>query len=208
MKAKTNHFIMRVVYFLILIGFFINTSYAKQTNEPINAYQYIISQINKKNYYEIVYSPSKQAAILDHDSHWTEQHGITATYINFKNHQIFDIAKDIPNLYPKWLDDSIAIIDIPCGTGCERQLIFIAPQTVVECPPSPTDKNGFSTTAPLAIDIKQGLYACYDYAGNIQINRLPHVIKVITPPPDAMVKQAKFIESDLVVTYQSIPGQN
>lgn len=187
------------LFLLLLFGSLSYTAFAAQENPAFNN---ILKQINQKNYYDIAYTSTKQAAIVDHDAKWAKGNGMTATYINFNTKEIYPIITNVPNLFPKWLDEKTALISLTCGTGCQRQLIFIAPQTLIECAFSPEDANHSTSSAPIAIDVKRGLYVCYDPAGNIQVKRLSPAVKVINPPAHASIAQATFAGNQLIINFQ------
>lgn len=171
-------------------------------------YHQVIKQIHEHNTYGIQYNPSKSAAIVK------TLNGMSV-YINFKTKNVYTIINSWPGLtYATWLNDSIAHIQGSCGTGCAKSIIFVAPSTVISCstheyrikslnPHYPPD---FQHNRPLLVDIKKGVYVCYDEADNIQVFPLP-THPTIRPPKGFYSEKAEIQHGKLVVIYENGRGK-
>jgi hypothetical protein len=188
---------------------FILLSWTSECYANINSlYHQVVKQIHECKTYGIQYNPSKSAAIVK------TLNGMSI-YINFKNKKIYTIINSWPGLvYATWLNDSIAHIQGSCGTGCAKSIIFVAPSTVISCstheyrikslnPHSPPD---FQHNRPLLIDIKKGIYVCYDDERNIQIFPLPHSA-TIHPPKGYFSEKAEIRKGKLFVIYENGQGK-
>lgn len=204
---KKNILIFQTLLVFTLLSL-INKSYAN-TDKIINiSYHKLLKQINKRQTYGIQYNPSKSAAIV------STLMGMPV-YINFNTKKTYTIINSWPGLvYATWLDDSIAHIQGSCGTGCAKSIIFIAPSTVISCseheyrikslnPHYPPD---FQHNRPLLIDVKKGIYVCYDDADNIQIFPLP-MHSTIRPPKGYYSEKAEIKHGKLFVVYENGHGK-
>ena len=153
------------------------------------------------------YNPLKTAAIVHINS--------LPIYIDFKAKKTFTITGPWPGLVAAtWLNNSIAHIQGSCGTGCAKSVIFIAPSTVISCseheyriesldPHYPPD---FQHNRPMLIDVKKGIYVCYDDADNIQVFPLPKY-PTIRPPKGFYSEKAEIKHGKLIVTYEDGHGK-
>ncbi|MCX7115390.1 MAG: hypothetical protein NTW08_05745 [Gammaproteobacteria bacterium] len=156
---------------------------------------------------DLYYNPSKTAAIASITCN-------TATYINFKTKQTYQVMSHQPGLiFTKWLSDSVANVETSCGTGCTNSLIFIAPNITVACstheyrienldPHMPPD---YYHNTPLLIDPKRDIYVCYDENGAIQTYPFPKRAS-IHPPQGYFAEKATMSNGQLVITYENRHG--
>ena len=167
-----------------------------------------MNSIHKKETCGVKYNPEKTAAIVNIDCG-------SAIYINFTTKQTYKIIDHWPNVFsPIWLNDTIARIDGPCGTGCSKSVIFIAPSTVVSCAEHEyrienldwNDPPDFRNNTPLLIDVKKGIYVCYDEANNIQAFPLPKH-PTIHPPEGFYSEKAEIHHNQLIVIYENGHGK-
>lgn len=152
-----------------------NESFAKSTdgNHQIS-FDKLLKKIQKNDICEIRYNPSKTAAIVNTDCG-------SAIYINFEKKQTYTIIDHWPNIFPFWINNRIAHIEGPCGTGCSQSVIFVAPTTVISCAIheyrienlNPNEPPDYYNNTPLLIDPKKGIYVCYNEKGKIRIFPLP-----------------------------------
>lgn len=163
-------------------------------------------KIQQKLICEINYNPSKTAAIVSIDCG-------SAYYINFKTHQTYQIIEHWPNVFPKWVSETIAHLEGPCGTSCSKSLIFVAPATVIACATHEyriknllqTEPPDFYNNRPLLIDPKKRIYVCYDDENNIQVFPLP-TYSTIHPPEGYYSEKAEIQNDQLIVTYRNSNG--
>ena len=187
-----------------------NNCYAYSDETKNASYDTIIKAIHNHEIviHENEYNPSKTAAIVNPEIS-------LPTYINFKTKEIYKITDHWPGFVSiTWLNDSIAQIEGSCGTGCAKSIIFIAPSTAVSCstheyriedlnPHYPPD---FQHNKPLLIDIKKGIYLCYDNADNIQVFPLPKQ-PTIRPPKGYYSEKAEIKQGKLFVIYENGHGK-
>lgn len=163
--------------------------------------------ISNKNHCGVTYSPSKKQAIINPTCG-------SATYINFVTKQTYPIIPHWPNIAQKWLNETIAYISGPCGTGCSKIVIFVAPKTVLSCATheyrinnlDPHEPPDYYHNRPLLIDLQKGLYVCYDDEDNIQVFPLTQY-PTIHPPEGYFSEQAEIKNGNLVITYENKAGK-
>jgi len=167
-----------------------------------------MKQIHDGKTYEVQYNPSKTSAIVN------TLIGIPV-YINFKKRKTYSITSIWPGIVSAvWLTDSIAYLQGSCGTECAKSVIFIAPSTVVSCAEhqyriKSLDEHyppDFRHNIPLLIDIKKGIYICYDNTDNIQIFPLPKY-STIRPPKGFYSEKTEIKHNKLIVTYENGHGK-
>ena len=177
-------------------------------NKNITSFDKLISAINKKAICGIKYNPSKTAIIVNVDCG-------SAIYMNLIAKKTYTVIDHWPNVFtPIWLNDTTAKIKGPCGTGCSKSVIFVAPSTVVSCAEHEYrinnldwhDPPDFSSNSPLLVDVKKGIYVCYDEANNIQVFPLPKY-STIHPPKGFYSEKAEIHHNQLVVTYENGHGK-
>lgn len=200
-----------ILTYLMCLIFTLLSSNKIFANEQQNyhgiSFEVLNQKIQKKDICEIEYNPSKTAAIVNIDCG-------SAYYINFKSQQTYSIIGHAPNVFPTWVSDTIAHLETPCGTGCSKSLIFIAPATTVSCSTHEyriknTNQNeppDYYNNTPLLIDPKKGIYACYDDENNIQVFPLP-MHASIHPPRGYLSEKAEVHEGKLVVIYKNKQGK-
>ncbi|HLB41235.1 MAG TPA: hypothetical protein VJN02_00020 [Gammaproteobacteria bacterium] len=193
---------------LIFILLNLNESFAYSTqSKPSISFAELNKKIQKKDICEIKYNPSKTAAIVNVDCG-------SAYYINFKTQQTYMIINHWPNVFPAWISDTIAHIEGPCGTGCSKSIIFVAPATMVSCATheyrvknlTENEPPDFYNNRPLLIDPKKEIYVCYDDENNIQVFPLPTHAS-IHPPKNYFSEKAEIRNGQLVVTYKNGNGK-
>lgn len=193
---------------LIFILLNLNEGFASSIqSKPSASFAELNKKIQEKDICEIKYNPSKTAAIVNIDCG-------SAHYINFKTQQTYTIINHWPNVFLAWISDTIAHIEGPCGTGCSKSIIFIAPETVVSCATheyrmKSLNKNAppdFYNNRPLLIDPKKEIYVCYDDENNIQVfPLLTHAS--IHPPKNYFSERAEIRNGQLVVIYKNGNGK-
>ncbi len=159
--------------------------------------------INSKNHCGITYSPSKKAAVINPTCG-------SAVYINFATKHIYPIINNWPNIAQEWMSETVARVTGPCGTGCAKAVIFVAPATVVSCATheyritslDPHEPPDYYNNRPLLIDTKKGIYVCYDDENNIQVLPLPQY-STIHPPKGYFAEKAEIRSDKLVITYKN-----
>ena len=174
----------------------------EQKNNKNISFEKLNQKIQKKDVCEIEYNPSKTAAIVNIDCG-------SAYYINFKTQKIYTIVDHAPNVFPTWISDNIAHIESPCGTGCSKSIIFVAPAITVSCATheyrikniNQNEPPDYYNNTPLLIDPKKGLYVCYDEDNNIQVFPLPTHAS-IHPPKGYFSEKAEIRNGQLAVTYK------
>jgi len=193
--------------FLIFISLYSKDDCFAQLQQH-NLFNKLVNSINKKETCGVKYNPTKTAAIVNIDCG-------SAIYINFITKQTYTIIDHWPNVFsPLWLNNTTAKINGPCGTGCSKSVIFVAPSTVVSCTEHeyrieslddhyPPD---FRHNTPLLIDVKKGIYVCYDETDNIQVFPLPKY-PTIHPPKGFYSEKAEIRHGKLVVTYENGHGK-
>lgn len=179
------------------------------TRKSVNRYSFaeLTKKIKKNDLCEIQYNPSKSSAIVNLDCG-------SATYINFKTKQTYTIIDHWPNIFATWINDTIAHIEGPCGTGCSKSVIFVTPQTIVSCADHEyriknllqNEPPDFYNNRPLLIDPKKNIYVCYDGENNIQVFPLPKHA-TIRPPKDYFSEKAEIRDDQLVITYENKNGK-
>ena len=157
--------------------------------------------------YKNEYNPSKTAAIIKINR---------PIYINFKTKKSYILTNYWAGLvFTTWLNNSIARIEGSCGTGCTKSVIFIAPSTFLSCAEHeyrienlddhyPPD---FHHNTPLLIDVKKGIYVCYDDNDNIQVFPLPKH-PAIRPLKGFYSEKAEIRHGKLIVTYENGHGKS
>jgi hypothetical protein len=179
----------------------------EQKNDPNISFEKLNLKIQKNDICEIKYNPSKTAAIVNIDCG-------SACYVNFKTQQTYTIVDHSPNIFTTWVSDSIAHIESPCGTGCSKSIIFVAPATIVLCATheyriknlSQNEPPDYYNNTPLMIDPKKGIYVCYDEENNIQVFPLPRHAS-IRPPKNYFSEKAEIRNDQLVITYKNGNGK-
>lgn len=199
--------ICQMFHISILLGW-INVCHAN-SDEIVNiSYRDLMKQVHRHEGYGIQYNPSKSAAIVDTSMS-------VPVYINFKTKKTYVITSHWPGLVSAtWLNDLIALVKGSCGTGCARSIIFIAPSTVVSCAEHEyrienLDRHyppDFRHNTPLLIDVKKGIYVCYDANNNIQIFPLPNY-STIRPMKGFYSEKAEIQHGDLIVIYENGHGK-
>ena len=200
--------ICQVFHVFILLSW-INNCYAyKDQAKPDFSYDKLMKKIASHKMHDIVYNPSKSAAIVNPRFE-------SAVYINFKTKQTYIITAHEPGLiFSNWVNDTIATIETSCGTGCAKVIIFSAPATIVSCSDHEyrienlnlAEPPDYYHNRPLLIDPKKGIYVCYDDVDNIQIFPLPKH-PTIRPPKGFFTEQAKIRNNKLIVMYQNARGK-
>jgi hypothetical protein len=154
------------------------------------------------------YNPSKTAAIVFPELG-------PPVYINFKTKKTYRVVEEWPGIQAVgWLNDSVVHITGSCGSGCGRSVIFVSPSTVLSCaiheyrieslnPNYPPD---FRHNTPLLIDVKRGIYVCYNENNNIQIFPLPKY-PIIRPPKGYYSEKAEISHNNLIVVYENGHGK-
>ncbi len=182
----------------------INECYA---NENIS-YHHLVQQIQRGQNFGIQYNSPRSAAIVE------LLNGIVV-YIDFNTRKTYTISNDWPGLVAGvWLDDHIAHIQGSCGTGCARSAIFIAPSTVLSCAYhqyriaslNPNEPPDFQHNRPLLIDVKKGIYVCYNEEDNIQVFPLSNR-SIIRPPKGYYSEKAEIKHGKLFVVYENGHGK-
>lgn len=181
-------------------------AFEKQSNQNI-PFEKLNKMIQKKDICEIKYNPSKTAAIVNIDCG-------SAYYINFETSQTYTIIDHWPNVFPTWVSDTVAHIEGPCGTGCSKSIIFVAPAIVISCTMheyriknlSQNEPPDYYNNTPLLIDPEKELYVCYDEENNIQVFPLP-MHASIRPPKGYFSEKAKIRNGQLVVIYKNGSGK-
>ena len=200
--------ILTCLVYLIFISLSLNESFAYSTQSKLSiSFSELSKKIQKKDICEIKYNPSKTAAIVNIDCG-------SAYYINFKTQQTYTIVDHWPNIFPSWISDTVAHVEGPCGTGCSKSIIFVAPATVVSCATHEyriknliqNEPPDFYNNRPLLIDPKKGIYVCYDDENNIQIFPLPTHAS-IHPPKGYFSEKAEIHNGQLVVIYKNKQGK-
>lgn len=193
---------------LIFILLSSNEIFAYEQNNSQNvSFEKLKEKIKADKICEIKYNPSKTAAIVNINCG-------SAYYINFKTQQIYAIIANSPNVFPTWISDTIAHIESPCGTGCSKSVIFIAPAIIVSCPMheyriknlSQDEPPDYYNNTPLLIDSKKKLYVCYDEDNNIQVLPLPGHAS-IRPPKGYFSERAEIKDDQLVIIYRNKKGK-
>lgn len=158
-----------------------------------HTYQEIKKIIDSKEHGQTLYNPSKSAALIDLDL-------TTAVYINFKAKKTYTIVFNWSSVAFEWLSDDVARVASSCGTGCAKEVIFIAPATVVSCGEYNREVEFDSEyeTPPISnhallIDPKRKIFVCYDHEHNIQV--FPFPITSTIYPPEGF--SASFAQIDL-----------
>ncbi len=195
---------------IFILSSWINRSFARPDQSIDISYNTLIKKIHTREIgiYRSEYNPSKTAAIIFPELG-------PPVYINFKTKQTYRIVDEWPGIQAVgWLNDSTVHIVGSCGTGCGRSVIFIAPSTVVSCstheyrieelnPHYPPD---FRHNRPLLIDVKKGIYVCYDNVNNIQVFPLPKH-PTIRPPKGYYSEKAEIKQGKLFVIYENGHGK-
>lgn len=199
---------MTCLAYLIFILLSSNEIFAYENkNDQSISFKNLNQKIQKNDICEIKYNSSKTAAIVNIDCG-------SAYYINFKTQQTYTIIDHAPNIFPAWVSDNIAHIESPCGTGCSKSIIFVAPATTVSCATheyrikniNQDEPPDYYNNTPLLIDPKKGLYVCYDEDNNIQVFPLP-VQASIHPPKGYFSEKAEIRNGQLVMIYKDKQGK-
>jgi hypothetical protein len=197
------------VFFIFISLNLINNCYAHaQQNKTSDLFNELAKKIRNHTVCGIEYNPSKTAAIANIDCG-------SAIYINFKTKQTYTITDHRPGLvFPTWVNNTIVTVESSCGTGCAKDIIFVAPSTVISCADHEyriknlikTEPPDFYNNRPLLIDPKKEIYVCYDDKNNIQV--LPLVKHTsIRPPRGYFSEKAEIRHNHLVIAYKNKDGK-
>ncbi len=204
--GKKNILIYLACLIFILLNLNESFAHSSQKHSDIS-FAELNNKVQKSDICEIKYNPSKTAAIVNVDCG-------SAQYINFKTHQTYAIINHWPNVFPVWISNTIAHIEGPCGTGCSKSIIFVAPATTISCATHEyrikklvkNEPPDFYNNRPLLIDPKKGIYICYDDENNIQVFPLP-THSSIHPPKNYFSEKAEIRNGQLIVTYENGKGK-
>jgi len=191
-----------------LLAFILLNLISKCYADGNNSYHHLMQQIQRGQNFGIQYNSPRSAAIVE------LLNGIIV-YINFNTKKTYTISNDWPGLVTAvWLNDHIAHIQGSCGTGCAKSIIFVSPSTAISCSTheyrikslNPNYPPDFQHNRPLLIDIKKGIYVCYDDERNIQVFPLP-THTTIHPPKGYYSEKAEIKHDKLFVTYENGHGK-
>lgn len=192
---------------MLLIFISLNLTDQCYANDDI-AYPNLIKKIQGGQTFGVQYNSLKSAAIVD------LLNGIVI-YINFNTKKTYTISNDWPGLVTAtWLNEHIAHIQGSCGAGCAKSIIFVAPSTSISCSThefriknlNPNYPPDFQSNKPLLIDIKKGIYVCYDDENNIQVFPLPKY-PTIHPPKNYYSEKAEIKNGKFIVIYENGRGK-
>lgn len=198
------------MFLIFILSNLINQCYAGSDQTIDISYNTLIKKIHTHEIgiYRSEYNPSKTAAIVFPELG-------PPVYINFKTKQTYRIVDEWPGIKAVgWLNDSTVHITGSCGTGCGRSVIFIAPSTVLSCAYhqyrieslNPIEPPDFQHNRPLLIDVKKGIYICYDNEDNIQVFPLSKH-STIRPPQGYYSEKAEIKHGKLFVIYENGHGK-
>jgi hypothetical protein len=201
------------VFFIFISLSLINDCYAKsQQSKGESSFNELAKKIHNHTACGIEYNPSKTAAITNIDCG-------SAIYINFKTKQTFTITNHRPGfIFPAWVSNNIVTLESSCGTGCAKDIIFVAPKTIISCADHEyrienllkNEPPDFYNNRPLLVDPKKEIYICYDEGNNIRVLPLSKQVSkqiLIHPPQGYFSEEAEIRHNRLVVTYQNKDGK-
>lgn len=187
-----------------------NECYAGSDKITRVSYNTLIKKIHAHEIgiYKNEYNPSMTAAIVFPELG-------PPVYINFETKQTYKIVDEWPGIKGVgWLNDSTVHITGSCGTGCARSVIFVAPSTVLSCAYhqyrikslNPIEPPDFQHNRPLLIDVKKGIYVCYNEEDNIQVFPLSNR-STIRPPKGYYSEKAEIKHGKLFIIYENGHGK-
>ncbi len=146
-----------------------------------SSFDEIREKIKKDTVYHIEYNFSKTAAIVNVDSD-------SATYINFKTKQVFNIVKNWPTMGEIWKANIICPVHE-----------FRFESLNENYPPD------FYNNDPLLIEPHKKIYVCYAEKNVIQVFKMPRKLYAnIHPPKGYFAESAVIRRGHLLINYSDI----